>query len=244
MSGVPYFTAYSYPSRRKEVSNLRYCNCRRLLCAPTGRLAFTLIEVLVTIAIIAIVASILLPVLVSAKRAAKATVCISNLRQLAAAFVLYSDSHDGDLPPHPNDEVYLASFEPGQGIYGLPTRSEQPRLLVESLDPYVKERSVWFCPEDPVRGKEVMLFGIRHTYTSYKYRPVPEDWSEDRAWPLVVNVQSLPPERAILGDPGFGPNFPQIPLGEWTYHANDMANWVRPDLSAKKIKLGVVTTRR
>jgi prepilin-type N-terminal cleavage/methylation domain-containing protein/prepilin-type processing-associated H-X9-DG protein len=62
---------------------------------------FTLIELLVVIAIIAILAAMLLPALARAKRAGKATVCISNLRQMGTSFVLYNaDNSDYVIPSY------------------------------------------------------------------------------------------------------------------------------------------------
>ena len=61
---------------------------------------FTLIELLVVIAIIAILAAILFPVFARARENARKAACLSNIKQLSMAAVMYTQDHDEYVVPN------------------------------------------------------------------------------------------------------------------------------------------------
>src|SRR5437867_355899 len=66
------------------------------------RVGFNLIELMVVIAIVAVLAALLLPALVKAKEQGRTSVCKNNMRQIGLAMVLYADEN-GDFLPWPGD---------------------------------------------------------------------------------------------------------------------------------------------
>jgi prepilin-type N-terminal cleavage/methylation domain-containing protein len=79
------------------------------------RQAFTLIELLVVIAIIAILAAILFPVFAQAKRAAKQTASLSNIKQSDLGLQMYANDYDDTC--FPTWQVYWTNVFPAQFIY-------------------------------------------------------------------------------------------------------------------------------
>ena len=85
------------------------------------RRAFTLIELMVVIAIISMLASMLMPALSRARESARRTDCLNNVKQISTGVQMYADNFDGYMPP--NQAVgYVASnrlSEPGIGPTSL-----------------------------------------------------------------------------------------------------------------------------
>ena len=72
--------------------------CCRTEARRRSRAGFTLIELLVVIAIIAVLASLLLPALARAKQRSQRTACVSNLKQIGVAFLLYLNDYRDRFP--------------------------------------------------------------------------------------------------------------------------------------------------
>lgn len=125
------------------------------------RNGFTLVELLVVIAVIAVLMAILMPALRLAKDQAYAVVCVSNLRNLSLAWFVYADENDGQLVnghiPKNNDlpRVYwvLAPQDINWNYTGEnPTVEDKLRGIRRGkLFPYVKDVDVYHCPNDQRR---------------------------------------------------------------------------------------------
>ena len=118
-----------------------------------ARRAFTLIELLVVIAIIAILAGILFPVFAQAKRAAKKTVCISNLKQAGGAIALYMGDSD-DVFPAALDASDKYASDIWSSNPEWKARIEKMPMLQDALLPYMKSKETFHCPSDV--GAEVL----------------------------------------------------------------------------------------
>jgi prepilin-type N-terminal cleavage/methylation domain-containing protein len=146
--------------------------------SPFNGRAFTLIELVVVVAIIAVLTALLLPALAAAKDKAKRAACLSNLRQVGFAIQTYAEDFDGRIPYGPIAPPFSnpSDFYPSTGA---PTSliTLQSGTLVGlglALQEYLSEQPrVLFCPgNDQSLNADAQLanVGLHQAQSSYYYR--------------------------------------------------------------------------
>jgi prepilin-type N-terminal cleavage/methylation domain-containing protein/prepilin-type processing-associated H-X9-DG protein len=140
--------------------------------------AFTLVELLVVIGIIALLISILLPALNRAKRAANSIKCMSNMRQIGMGMQMYMADHDGMYP------VSLYFWSPTQGGARLGSLG-QPEVWDIKIARYLGIKGppvptpwlnwnvaspIFQCPSDTRIGTPI-AGGVQRSYTANPYKP-------------------------------------------------------------------------
>jgi prepilin-type processing-associated H-X9-DG protein len=140
---------------------------------PSRRSGVTLIEVLVIMAIMAVLAGLLAPAVQAAIGAARSLACRSQLRQIGEAYRQYVSDSSGLWPPILSTEAPTALMDSIQQQTGLVPAPARPAVgwgqpgphwsIV--LWPYLEDLAVFTCPADPqagLRGDAVVAPGHEH----------------------------------------------------------------------------------
>ena len=115
--------------------------------------AFSLIELLLVIAIVTLLAAILFPVYSTALEKARQTTCASNLKQIVLGTSQYVQDYDEVYPVCDEVAGPILGTNPGNPI----PSTDFVAMVSDELDPYIKSTCVWLCPDEPVMDSQRLL---------------------------------------------------------------------------------------
>lgn len=139
------------------------------------KLGFTIAELLVCIAIIAILAAIIASYLISSKDKSRQSVCLSNMKQIHAAVMLYRQDYDGGESGNSVADLGLPKSVEGLSMWG-----------------YIKNPEIMWCPNREITpfGRNMKSYGSLWSYEDYslfkKYYNFAKKHQEDHNWPLFL----------------------------------------------------------
>jgi prepilin-type processing-associated H-X9-DG protein/prepilin-type N-terminal cleavage/methylation domain-containing protein len=152
---------------------------------PMSRRAFTLVELLVVIGIIAVLVGTLLPALSRARDHAQTTACLSNLRQMVVAANIYAQHHAGRYPvAHWGSDSWDFSIVAGRAVPGLLWRGKTDMRIQQ-------------CPA--FDGKSNTLFDP-HTGYNYNTSFIGHGQGETIEAPAKLVQVRQPSQTALFGD--------------------------------------------
>ena len=136
---------------------------------------FTIIELLVVVAIIGILMSMLMPALNSAKKKAKTVQCLSQMRQIYAASAMYLNDNDGRYPYGSTSDFklswddFLANYD-GRGY----NYAEYSVLQMTTTDAAKSKHRLYRCPGSkwPDEANVLRSYSMNSGYNYYDYKGI------------------------------------------------------------------------
>lgn len=194
--------------------------------------AFTLVEILIVLAIIAILAAILFPVFSQVRERARQSTCASNLKQIGVAVLMYTQDHDETLPR-------WGSFNKGDYITDL-------------LNPYLGRggaqstlSAVWTCPSRGASADDFNSYGYNYLVLG-NVSVDPQPYIARYAWPAGLSSLQEPTQTVAFADaldllrPPYGVEVLDYPdtAGSWHHGAFELVTksggkWVDGEAAAR-----------
>lgn len=177
---------------------------------------FTLIELLLMIAIITALAGMVLPALTRARAKGRSVFCMSNTRQLGFALGLYSHEHDRRLPDFKADDDAFPCWQQALAPYC-------------GADVAASENSIWRCPDVAPE-----MSGIAARGGGYGANLTLRQTASRRGG-LPLSLLARPSRLAVLGDTGRptamadGKPLAYTPRTTWATRPQPTRNWLMPD---------------
>jgi len=186
------------------------------------RAGFTLIELLVVIAIIAILMAILIPALNRAREQGKRAACLSNLKNLTLAWMMYADENDdkivnGDTEEYSSDRVHNRCWVLKDWASGTTADQKKQAIIDGALFPYAKTIKVYRCATGKISMDEYRLYTVVDAMNC-------KGWDSIRVMLKKRLEMKNPASRFVFLDDG---GTAGSTLGGWTCYA-DRDEWWDP----------------
>ncbi len=170
---------------------------------------FTMIELLIVIAIIAILAAMLLPALNAARETAKKIQCVSNLKQMITATHMYAQDNQGLIPPANCNSINFHAYLQG-GRYLAPN-------IIYDQTIYISNKSkIFLCPTEKEKEKGTFFYAANRSFGTSTASVIANTKVKlSRLNPGLCYIADWNPKNTNSGYPGFTGGVSSLTGTEW-----------------------------